>query len=711
MTSDTFRFEDDACYKVLKRWKVIDWCQINLDCPDEAPEGLCPGIWYHTQEIKVVDDIDPTLEGCIDVTVDAVDDCIAYDVVLTNSGSDSGDCPSEELRYEVCLDIDNDGDCDYKWTSHEEHKDSPFDNIFYLPAEVLGEDVSIPYDDPEDPFDLEQLDLEVGVHRVLWTTEDGCGNKASCETFVTVRDTKAPTPYCFQDLATSVMEEDGTITIWAIDFNVGAEDNCTATEDLQFSFSGDEIIPGRTFTCEEIENGVSQVFNLEIWVWDEAGNKSFCMATLKVDDTPGVCDDDGEGMAMIAGRFETEAGEMIEGVEVELGSTQAEYPVVDMTPMDGYFAFPSNPMYYNYDVSGEKNNDYMNGVSTLDMLIIQQHILGMSLLDSPYKVIAADINNDEQISALDLVQLRKLILGLYEELPSNDSWRFVDMYQEFTDIYNPWPFTEVLEITDLDQDMMEENFIGVKIGDVNGSVTANTDNLLSTETRTGKYEIITDEQIFSPGEEVRVEFRASATEAEDKLYGYQYTYDVTGLEYKAIEAGRLNVSQDNLGTHRVSEGKISTSWHKEDGVKLTAGETLFTLVFEATAGGMLSENLRLTSEITMNEVYTGKDYTAKEAGIRFEGIEDEKDVFVLNQNEPNPFATETLISFELPKSGEATITITDVTGKVVKIVEGDFVKGYNEITIKRSELDAAGLYYYTLLSGDNKAARSMLVIR
>jgi hypothetical protein len=39
-------------------------------------------------------------------------------------------------------------------------------------------------------------------------------------------------------------------------------------------------------------------------------------------------------------------------------------------------------------------------------------------------LIAADVNNDGKVSASDLTELRKLILGIYNELPNNSSWRF-----------------------------------------------------------------------------------------------------------------------------------------------------------------------------------------------------------------------------------------------------------------------------------------------
>ena len=63
-------------------------------------------------------------------------------------------------------------------------------------------------------------------------------------------------------------------------------------------------------------------------------------------------------------------------------------------------------------VSASKTDDYTNGVSTLDLVLIQRHIfLGLTKLDSPEKLLAADVNKDGKVTASDLVELRKLILA------------------------------------------------------------------------------------------------------------------------------------------------------------------------------------------------------------------------------------------------------------------------------------------------------------
>ena len=84
--------------------------------------------------------------------------------------------------------------------------------------------------------------------------------------------------------------------------------------------------------------------------------------------------------------------------------------------------------------------------------------------------------------------------------------------------------------------------------------------------------------------------------------------------------------------------------------------------------------------------------------------------FALNQNQPNPFRNETVISFNLPENAPATLTVYDVSGKVVKVVVGDYSQGYNEIQINRSELSVAGLLYYELNTANETAVRKMIII-
>jgi hypothetical protein len=103
--------------------------------------------------------------------------------------------------------------------------------------------------------------LPNGWHKILWNISDACGNYTTCQYKVHVHDKKAPTPVCYYGLSTVVMPLGGMVTIWAKDFNVSSQDNCTPQYKLKFSFSSSPFDASRTFTCDDL--GTNPV---QIWV-------------------------------------------------------------------------------------------------------------------------------------------------------------------------------------------------------------------------------------------------------------------------------------------------------------------------------------------------------------------------------------------------------------------------------------------------------------
>ncbi|MBK6783686.1 MAG: hypothetical protein IPG79_07930 [Saprospiraceae bacterium] len=158
-------------------------------------------------------------------------------------------------------------------------------------------------------------------------------------------------------------------------------------------------------------------------VWDKKFRVDFCMVNLTI-----ICNTcpTGGGQGRIAGITSTESGQGVNDATVSINRNAIEYPK-SMLTVDGLYAFddvaPSVSGADGVQLFANKGGDYDNGVSTLDLVLIQRHILNMAKLDSPYKVIAADVNNDAKINTIDLVELRKVILGTSEEF-TNKSWRF-----------------------------------------------------------------------------------------------------------------------------------------------------------------------------------------------------------------------------------------------------------------------------------------------
>src|SRR5690606_25570217 len=130
--------------------------------------------------------------------------------------------------------------------------------------------------------------------------------------------------------------------------------------------------------------------------------------------------------------------------------------------------------------------------------------------------------------------------------------------------------------------------------------------------------------------------------------------------FRGIESGALTMTDENSG---VFEGLMTASWHKVGGVAATSQDVLFTLSFVAETSGQLSEMVSMNSQVTEAEAYNMASET-KDAKLSFRGNETSAE-FALYQNEPNPFKGSTLIGYTLPEAGNVTLTVFDVTGKVL----------------------------------------------
>ena len=341
---------------------------------------------------------------------------------------------------------------------------------------------------------------------VTWYVSDGCGNTTVCTHDFEVFDAKKPTPVCLS-LSTVIMPSSGEVTIWATDFESGSSfDNCTPFSGLQFSFSSDVTQTSMALTCAMTAN--STTVPVEIWVTDAAGNQDFCVTFINVQDPNGACDPGTtSGLPQPQGAIQTEEGLDVELVNVDLmGSNE---PTIT-TGANGQFDFGQMPASTaQYVISPEKNINPTNGVTTFDLVLISQHILGTNPIASPYKIIAADANASETITTFDIVVLRRLILQIDTQFPgAQTSWRFVDAAHTFASTANadvfPFPETIVADANGGD------NFVGVKIGDLNGSATVNQ-LLGTTDTRSfdGNLVFQLEDKQVQAGEEFTVDFRAN----------------------------------------------------------------------------------------------------------------------------------------------------------------------------------------------------------
>jgi len=622
------------------------------------------------------------------------EDCKSALVRIPFSGTDNCTA-SSELAYRVEVDLNASA--------------AVFTNRTYVKSAI---DLST----QSNPTEFVYSPAVAGRHVVHVIVKDNCGNEDTASYRFELKDCKKPTPYCYNGIATVIMPSTGKITVWAKDLDAGSFDNCTLTANLKFSFSANSSETSKEFSCADIPDGKSKTIPVEIWVTDEANNQDHCTTYILLQDNSGNACPDVAGLSVtIAGTIQTETKEPVEHVRVNIygGAVQMNYE----TGVKGSYHFEGLPSKSNYSLKSTRNDQPMNGVSTLDLVLIQKHILGIELLDSPYKVLAADIDNDKQITAIDLVELRKLILATYEELPNNESWRFIPKSTSFADPQNPWNVSEILEMKEVTKDYKSEDFIGIKVGDVNA--TAAPHSLMGIEVRGNETGLLfeVDDQVFKAGDVVRVNFRSPNFRG---ISGFQGTLAAVSSEQRATSslsdveliAGSLDMKRQNIGLRYAQEGMITMSWNTnaKAGVDIDDQQVLFTLVFKAQENGKLSEVLRIGSQHTIAESYQGRGELGN-LSIRF--VQNGSEIVAkseLYQNYPNPFDQRTVIGINLANQGKGTLKVYDATGRTIRAIEKDWTKGYHEVWFDRKEIGATGVLYYRFESGFFNASKKMVIV-
>jgi len=689
----------DACYKISRTWKVINWCVVgdfvdeevvevaenelglpfplcDLDGDGDCDDRTFRDSWNSTDRPTAANATD-MFGPDTDIDSDPWDGYITYEqnIKVIDDVAPVVTCAPQ---YDVCID---DNSCSADLTV-------PTPDV-----QDCSVDVSITATSDLPNFNgstFSATNVAPGTYTVTFQVMDNCGNSNACQTTVVVSDCKKPTPYCKNGIIVEIMQT-GMIEVWANDLNEGSFDNCTDQGDLLISFSADTDDTAVTYDCDQL--GFQ---NVEIWITDEAGNQDFCTTQVQVQDNMNACGSD--PLVVVDGGITTEDDEPVALVDVELNGGSQMVTTGD----DGQYNF-NVTQGADITITPIKDIDPLNGVTTFDLVLITKHILGVKVLDSPYKIIAADINKSETITTFDLVKLRKLILHVDDNFTNNTSWRFVDADYDFVDATNPLGenFPEVKSMNNVPANVSAD-FIAVKVGDVNGS--ANPLDIASVDDRNKTDNLVfqvEDAQLES-GETYTVNFLAKDFD----VLGYQFTlnFDTDAIELVDIVPGVA--TKDNFGFRFVEEGAITASWN-EDARRVDNGEVVFSLVVTAKDAAQLSNVLDVNSRYTVAEAYSNNGELL-DVAIEFNGAVVE--VFELYQNTPNPVSESTVIGFNLPQADAATLTVTDATGRVIQIIEGDYAKGYNQVTIDRKSLGAAGILYYQLETSTNTATKTMLLV-
>ncbi len=348
------------------------------------------------------------------------------------------------------------------------------------------------------------------------------------------------------------------------------------------------------------------------------------------------------------------------------------------------------------------------GVTVTDIVNIRRHIVRLETFDTPYKLLAADVNTSGTVSVADVIKLRRYLADL-DELPSGN-WAFINSSFVIND--DNWQSApDCIDFDLWDADLTDSSFVGVRMGDVDYSWAGDRRGMPRPKT-CGFIELDLTDCLGVPGDIVKMPVNVA---------GFK---DVAGfelhLEYRPEELRCLGLETElmNQPTTNIAEGEIHFVW--EDifhAVTLNDGGEALSLLFEILDGAPDTMVISVASahiadiagadyDIVTTNGYIYQQYPTKNADTY-----SLPESFKLRETYPNPFNARANIVFDIPEASYVTLAVYDLLGREIEIlVDRFYPAGYHRVTWDAGARPS-GLYFVRFRAGEYNADRKMLLIK
>lgn len=118
-----------------------------------------------------------------------------------------------------------------------------------------------------------------------------------------------------------------------------------------------------------------------------------------------------------------------------------------------------------------EENSVAEGLSVLDLIQIQRHLLGQKVFEYPQQIIAADVDLSGEITAKDLLYIQQVLLGRKNEFPLGISHLIYSVDYEFPKTAPFWTFSESNKLNISSPFFaVGQELKAIKLGDVAGGI-------------------------------------------------------------------------------------------------------------------------------------------------------------------------------------------------------------------------------------------------
>ncbi|MBK9735710.1 MAG: hypothetical protein IPO92_12380 [Saprospiraceae bacterium] len=470
--SDMVFTVNSQCKKIMRTWKVLDWCNYT------PTSGY--GIYTKVQYLIIVSKVPPELVCAPEITGNSFN-CKDANVIATPLMIDPSVCGG-------IFEITN---------------NSPY-------ATSKGNNISGTY--------------PIGTTKVTYTVKYGCNKLKSCVTNVVVKNANKPTPYCIGSLITALMGVDtdndgkvdnGMVQLWAKDFDKGSKSLC-GYGPLKFSFTKDVTKTSRTFTCDDIGTN-----NVEMWVTDIKGAQSYCIVKVTIQNNGANIPDchpkpvvpvipvySLKGNVSTAADFGLKNSVITLKYKNPMVTYTSKFDTTETLKLDSFINASGYKLYryitvltikekkdstvvfvqktaktdntgsYLFDsiaihdkpilVSAEYNDEVKKGIDGKDVELLTKFLLGEVTFTSYYQYLASDIDENGIIDIRDQNILMEFVTGARQVLPGMHQWYLLNKKATFAKpddvLKGNLPYEVVLDSISKVQAAVD--FVGIKKGNI-----------------------------------------------------------------------------------------------------------------------------------------------------------------------------------------------------------------------------------------------------
>ncbi len=487
-------------------------------------------------------------------------------------------------------------------------------------------------------------------------------------------------------------------------------DNCSPTANLTLRLrragagAGFPFLPSGAQLTFTPADGPGPHF-IEVWARDTMGNAGFVFTSLTIEN-PGGCT-----FNLLPDTLRANVGVAndLEDMQWILDGTLLPDPGTYLIS-DSYIAcFPGLFSGFgpndNITITPAKDLDPLNGVSTFDIVLMTKAILGWDYLDNPYKYIAADADRNGRVTVGDLLEFRKLILGIYTELPDNPSWRFVPEDYIFPKPEKPF-FEPIPESVTFGPGRSTPlpNFIPIKVGDINGNAVLNSFSNPVVDDRSPANLDIPD-KLLTPGHSDLVPVYLADF---PNLFGLQcaFRFDPARMAISGVQPGGLS-GFTTANYFQPEPGLLTLSWSSLELEQAGTREPLFFLEINAVQAGTLRDFLQLHPGRLEAEAYDLEGHIAK-LDLKFRTLAAPGSDAV-RAAYPNPATGQFFVPVQLAGPGTVAVELFGADGHRVAFLEQNFGAGMHQLEVPCAGL-AAGLYSYRVVAG-TAVAQGKVILR